>query len=73
MVVPGYVTFKWYDEEILHAVSNVTQFLVYSRLFYDLMPSRNCNKAQKFGMGFLGGKFLVQGFLWVLLKALGML
>ena len=45
-----------------------------ARLFYDLMPSRNCNKAQKFGMGFLGGgKFLVQGFLWVLLKALGML
>ena len=26
-----------------------------ARLFYDLMPSRNCNKAQKFGMGFLGG------------------
>ena len=43
-----------------------------ARLFYDLMPSRN-NKAQKFGMGFLGGKCLVQGFLWVLLKALGIL
>ena len=54
MVVAGYVNFKWCDEEILHAVSNVTQFLVYSRLFYHLMPSRNCNKAQKFGMGFLG-------------------
>ena len=76
-MVPGYVNFKWYDEEIL---INTIQFLMLlnflftaARLFYDLMPSRNCNKAQKFGMGFLGGKFLVQGFLWVLLKALGML
>ena len=30
-------------------------------------------KAREFDMGFLGGKFLVQGFCWVLLEALGIL
>ena len=35
------------------------------------LPLSGIFKGFKIGMGFLGGQFLVQGFFWVLLEALG--
>ena len=56
--MPGYVNFRWYDEETLHAISNVAKFLVYYRLLYHLILSRNCYWLGNSARDFLGVNLL---------------
>ena len=60
----GYIQMVWWINKHECSISNVFLCVI-------ALPLSGTFKGHKIGMGFFGGQFLVQGFFWVLLEALG--